>query len=275
MSDLIAARHGVFEDMANEVYHSGREISKSGVDVGMLSMLHYYERFLKEGREPKESTPQQGIGIAGHCKVLEPKRFPLTYFRAPLDERRGTKKWNEAQAANPGKIPLKPEEWDLIEAIDKAVSRHPAASLLLGKEGRAECSVFFNDPVTGLPCKCRPDYWTSDGIVIDLKTTMCAAPGAFRRQAFDYKFHISAAMTLNGIEAATGERPWSYVFVAVEKDPVCVAVYAADEDFIQAGQRALNEILPKFKECFDTNVWPGYPTTIETLSLPEWVKNRF
>ena len=85
--------------------------------------------------------------------------------------------WEEWQQNNQGRIILSPEVWEQLHAMAAAVHAHPAAgALLTSVPGEAEKSVYWNDPTTGVLCRCRPDWWREDDVLVDLKTTDDASP---------------------------------------------------------------------------------------------------
>ena len=177
---------------------------------------------------------------------------------------------------NPGRIVLSPEVWDQLHAMRDAVHNHPAAhALLTSVPGEAEKSVYWIDPITGVLCRCRPDWWREDWIIPDLKTTDDASPEGFAKSIANWRYDVQAAFYMDGIEQATGKRPKSFVFIAVEKKPPYgVGVYVLDSDSLELGRAQYQHDLRIYAECVRTGEWPGYGDKIQTISLPAWHANK-
>lgn len=177
---------------------------------------------------------------------------------------------------NPGRIVLSPEVWDQLHAMRDAVHNHPAAhALLTSVPGEAEKSVYWIDPTTGVLCRCRPDWWRDDWIIPDLKTTDDASPEGFAKSIANWRYDVQAAFYMDGIEQATGKRPKSFVFIAVEKKPPYgVGVYVLDSDSLELGRAQYQHDLRIYAECVRTGEWPGYGDKIQTISLPAWHANK-
>ncbi|USZ80567.1 exodeoxyribonuclease VIII [Serratia phage MQ-4] len=180
----------------------------------------------------------------------------------------------EWEAVNAHRQILNQDQWDAVHRAAKAIKDHPAASKLIGA-GKAEQSVYWTDPLTGELCRCRPDWWRDDNIVVDLKTTENAGPDGFAKSIANFRYDVQAAFYLDGIEAATGKRPRGFVFVAVEKKPpFAVGVYVLDAETLELGRAQYQHDLKIYAECQRSGVWPGYGDKIQTINLPAWHANK-
>lgn len=257
--------------MDNAEYHRHRAIGKSHLDAVARSPLHYWARYVDPSRKPEAPTPAMVLGSALHSRVLEPEKFPGEYVRAPDVDRRtkdGKAAWAELEAS--GATVLSAADWSLCSGMADAVRSHLAADRLLSRAGGAELSLFWTDQRTGLECKCRPDYLTDDGWIVDLKTTEDASPSGFAKSALNFRYHVQAAWYLRGVRQSGGE-PRGFVFIAVEKKPPhAVAVYLADDDMVRLGLAEADRCLNRLAECFETEHWPGYGHDVQVLSLPAW-----
>lgn len=201
------------------------------------------------------------------AELLRANGQPVTLWSDVLAE------WTEN---NPGRIVLTPETWDQLHAMANAVHSHPAAgALLTGCPGEAEKSVYWNDATTGVLCRCRPDWWRDDNVIVDLKTTEDASPEGFAKSMANYRYDVQAAYYLDGVQAATRKRPKAFVFIAVEKKPPYgVGVYVLDSDSLELGRAQYQHDLRIYAECVRTGEWPGYGDKIQTISLPAWHANK-
>ena len=262
--------------MDNAAYHAHPAVSKSHLDLIARSPLHYWARYLDPDRRPVEPTPAMRLGTALHTHVLELDRWDQEIAVAPACDRR-TKAGKEAYAAfqdaAAGKTVISADDAEQVQAMARAVFRHPGATMLLGLPGKAETTHMWTDATYGVECKCRPDWLTDDGsIVVDLKTTKDASPRGFRRSIGDFRYQVQAAWYLHGLEQATGRRPDQFVFICVEKEPpYACAVYAADAEMIERGHQQAMADLGELAACRAADRWPSYSDQIETIGLPGWM----
>jgi hypothetical protein len=262
-------------------YHAMTNVvSKSHLDQIARSPLHYWAAYLDPNRQPREATPAMAIGSAVHTHVLELSTWDERYVMAPegIDRRTkaGKELWAAFEADAASRTVLSRSDAELVMQMGRAVWSHPAAAFLLGRPGQAEQTYLWTDEATGLECKCRPDWMTTDGqLIVDLKTTEDASPAGFRKSIGNFRYHVQAAWYLDGIERATGRRPDQFIFVCVEKKPPhVVAVYAASAEMIAAGAITAEADLARLAMCREASEWPGYSNQIETIDLPPWMRPR-
>lgn len=300
---------GVYAGIPNVEYHSGPGISKSGLDLIHRSPLHYHA--IVSEPDHAVPTPDQQFGTDFHELLLEPDLFDDTHvlpFEPPegalatvedlqMVLREAGEKISGAKSdliervkairpdavilaelrqqyaiTNAGRRILQPDAWERLQAMRASVLAHPAASALLtGCPGKAELSVYWNDPITGVLCRCRPDWWRDDDLLVDLKTTTDASPEGFARSIATWRYDIQDPFYSDGIELATGRRPRGFVFVAVEKQPpFAVGVYRLDEDSVELGRAQYRADLDRYAECVQADDWPGYGDRIQAISVPRW-----
>jgi len=187
----------------------------------------------------------------------------------------------EWMANNGHRNVLTPEVWDQLMNMRDAAMAHPIArALLTGKPGVAERSVYWIDEATGELCRCRPDFWREDDIVVDLKTTEDASAEGFGKSIANWSYDTQDAFYRDGC-AAVGKPLRAFVFLAVEKSarvvegqPLGVAVYQLDEAGRELGRAKYRADLATYAQCKATNKWPCYSDKLETISLPQWHMNR-
>lgn len=188
--------------------------------------------------------------------------------------------WSDIKAewekVNEHRTILNPEQWKTIHAMRDALMAHPAANALLtGVPGEAEKSVYWIDATTGVLCRCRPDWWRDDNLIVDLKTTEDASPEGFARSIAKFRYDVQDAFYTDGVQQATGKRPKAFVFIAVEKKPPYgVGVYVLDAETKDLGRAQYQHDLRVYAECVRTGEWPGYGDKIQTISLPAWHANK-
>lgn len=177
---------------------------------------------------------------------------------------------------NPGRVVLSEEVWNQLHAMRDAVHSHPAAhALLTGVPGEAEKSVYWNDPTTGVLCRCRPDWWREDDVLVDLKTTDDASPEGFAKSMANWRYDVQDPFYTDGVKAATGRNVKAFVFIAVEKKPpYAVGVYVLDSASRDIGRATYQHDLRVYAECLANDNWPGYGDKIQTINMPAWHANK-
>ena len=266
--------------LENADYHRHAAVSKSHLDQVARSPLHYWARYVDPKRVQPEPTPAMLLGTAVHTHILELNEWNQRYIAAPdgIDRRTkaGKEAWAAFEADAAGRTVISRDDAELVMAMGRAVHSHPAAAMLLALPGAAETTWMWHDQPTGLQCKCRPDWLTTDGsLIVDQKTTEDASPAGFRKSIANWRYHVQASWYLDGIEQATGRRPEQFIFICVEKKaPHAVAVYAADAEMIAAGAKQARLDLDTLAVCKAADAWPGYSDQIETISLPAWMRPK-
>lgn len=250
-------------------YHAHPAISRSGFMELDRTPRHYWWKYLSGKAEP-EDTDALRMGQAFHTLVLEPNTF-TTRFQvwSGADKRTKEGKAEYQMAEATGKVPVKKKEYEAMQDMAKSLLSEPASKKILVADGQIEPTYFWTED--GVDCKCRPDYFRTDGIILDVKTVDSASESAFQRSVINYYYDVQAYMNMRGIEAVTGKKPQAFVFVCAEKEaPYCCAFYSATDDLLAVGEARFHKLLKVYKECKAQDRWPGYGSTIKPLGVPEW-----
>lgn len=267
-ADLCAA--GLAQGVSHADYHAAPGVSKSGLDQFARSPAHF-KAYLSGARI---ETDALRLGRLTHWAILEPQDCKLV--QAPDVDRRtkaGKAEWLEFLESLEGACAeaVTADELAQIKAMRAAVYAHPKARALLERPGACEGSAWWIDRKSGELCRCRPDKFTDDGFLLDLKTTCDASPESFSRSCLKYRYHVQAAFYSDGIHAATGRVPFGFVFVAVEKTPPYgVGVYTLDPEAVELGRTLYRAELSALAQCRERQAWPAYSERIERINLPAW-----
>lgn len=261
---------GFYPNVPEGEYHADPALSSTGLRKVLTTPAHFRAYTQEEQRD----TPALLLGRAVHCAVLEPERYARDYAPAPEVDRRtkaGKATWEQFQADHPHATILKADDAATVEAMAQAVREHPTAALLL-TEGEPELSAWWEDPETGVPCRARFDWLRrGDALGVDLKTAQDAGPRAFERAIQTHGYHVQAAFYSAGFQAIAGEPLRDFAFICVEKaPPFAVACYRLDDAAMDEGHRRVREGLRRYAECLERGEWPGYPTEIQSITLPRW-----
>lgn len=281
MSDRIV--HG----MPAEQYHAMKALSASGcwalTDFNEGCALKFWlDSPWNPDREPIDET-HFDIGKAAHLAILEPEQLAERIVLHGFDDYRTKEARSQRDAARAaGKIPLKNEEWALVEGMRRAVNADPLVRGAFTGEGDSEVTALWLDRDYAVPCKARADRVLEGGrILVDLKTAISAHPIGFGRAIGEHGYFARAAWYLDGWEEATGRLPDEYWFVVVEKTkPHLTAVHKLPEKDIEWGRIINRMAVATFNDCMSRGEWPGYrpiganrPRAFVT-GLPNWVQYR-
>ncbi|EKD6459626.1 exodeoxyribonuclease VIII, partial [Escherichia coli] len=183
---------GIYYGISNENYHVGPGVSKSQLDDIADTPALYLWR--KNAPVDNTKTKTLDLGTAFHCRVLEPEEFSNRFIVAPEFNRRTNAGKEEEKAflmecASTGKTVITAEEGLKIELMYQSVMALPLGQWLVESAGHAESSIYWEDPETGILCRCRPDkiipefHW-----IMDVKTT--ADIQRFKTAYYDYRYHV-------------------------------------------------------------------------------------
>ncbi|EEZ8183820.1 exodeoxyribonuclease VIII [Escherichia coli] len=264
---------GIYYGISNENYHAGPGVSKSQLDDIADTPALYLWR--KNAPVDTTKTKTLDLGTAFHCRVLEPEEFSNRFIVAPEFNRRTNAGKEEEKAflmecASTGKTVITAEEGRKIELMYQRVMALPLGQWLVESAGHAESSIYWEDPETGILCRCRPDkiipefHW-----IMDVKTT--ADIQRFKTAYYDYRYHVQDAFYSDGYEAQFGVLP-TFVFLVASTTVECgrypVEIFMMGEEAKLAGQLEYHRNLRTLADCLNTDEWPA----IKTLSLPRWAK---
>lgn len=231
---------------------------------------------------PEKSKAHETFGAAIHCAVLEPERFDSAYAVDPESPKggfpqgwRNTKDY-KAQVAElraRGLESLKPDEMAACEMVRESIEvRGGAARDVARAISKTEVTGLWIDRGWGdLRCRIRPDALCSNGIMVDLKTARSADRDAFERATYEYGYHRQRVLYMRGAEAIDPGAFEHFLFLVVESTPPFeFAVYDLDPSAVAMGERELDRLALDYGACLDSNVWPGYPSEVQTSGVPSY-----
>jgi len=239
-------------------------VNKSTLWEMRKSPLHYWHLMHDT---PKEDTAAMKFGRAAHARMLTPHTFDNSYVVAPECDRRtkeGKAIW--AKLMESGREVVAAQDMNRILAMEKEFNA-VRKMFMWNEEYQTEKTLTWTDSETGVNCKGRLDVIMPD-VIIDYKTTSDASTDAFMREALRYGYDLQAAMYMEAARA-NGYNPKAFIFIAQEKDaPHLINIMNAGDAFLDRGTWIMRDLLATYKQCHDTDVWPGYGRN--ELILPEW-----
>lgn len=221
------------------------------------SALHYWDAVQLD----RQDTLAMRLGRGAHAMVLG---MPVVKW---VGKTRNGKVWDKFKDAHPDAEILNRKEWAVAEGMANAIRRHPIAAPLLFEGTVLEEQIEWE--WLGRKCTSRPDCRRGTEHVTDLKTTQCAEPNKFKRDAMYRGYNAQLAFYGLAVEHLTGVRPESLYVVAVEsKRPYAVTVLRMDEDARIQGEKLCRIWFEQLLVCESSNTWPAYTDAIATFDLP-------
>jgi hypothetical protein len=267
-------------DMDEATYHARPELSSTEARLILESPAKY--RWKKDHPPLINPSKKFDLGTAVHSRVLG-TGYDVVVIPADLLATNGaisTKAAKEfvAGVRAEGKVPIKQDDFDLIDGSAESILAHPGARQLFAQPATAEVSVFATDPTTEVQVRARFDFLPTDftlgapsRVAVDLKTAVDASPDGFTKSIANYNYDVQRSWYLDTLLWETGESA-ELVFVVVEKEPpYLVGVYQLPTIWVEMGQTKARRARELFKQCTDADTWPGYSDGVELLSPPTWL----
>lgn len=283
---------GIYYDVPMEEYKKWPGVHKSMFHYILKSGLHF-KHYLDNG---EESSPLMDFGNLVDTLLFEPAMLESRYTKTPetypaiVKKVQVDKRWNwNATYCKDWRDTLLSEKPDIrivtAEDIERAsricdrIESHPEAGKWL-KDSKAQVSLCWTDPETGIACKGRVDALNEERI-IDLKVTDNPHPSAFSRIVNQFLYHAGAAFYHDGFLLAQGKTPdpngptIPFSFIAAESEaPFDVVAYNLGLESFQVGRIVYREALQRYVEYTTNDEYPGYSNVAEDIEIPAWVLNR-
>lgn len=202
--------------------------------------------------------------IEGKSKSKKPSKAP-----------RSGEVWADFQLQHSGAVILSRKEMDAAERMrDALMACGNAARLIHAADAIYEQTIIWSQ--LGRARRSTPDIRCAgdkDGrsFVAEIKTTRCAAPFPFGRDAKKLAYHAQLADQAAAIQYHTGKAPRSAYIIAVESArPHVVQVYEVPDAILEQGAQLCNMWLERLQMYEATGLWSGYSPRIETLEFFEF-----
>lgn len=283
MSAFMITEPGIYPDLDDATYHgdpiAGGSLSSTGARIlAKPGGQAKYRAYLDLPRATKKAWD---VGHLVHTEVLGTGpgvvEIPDELLAANGAISTTAAKAFVEEARESGLVPMKRAELVPVRGMVAAILAHPIAARLLAQPGTPEASGFAQDPETGVWVRVRPDYLPHrrEGrtVMVDLKTTRSADPGAFGRTAAEFGYHQQDPWYQDGVRWARGDDDTAFVFLLVEKEaPYLTSIVELDDEARRMGRERNRLALDRFAISARTGEWPGYDADITTASLPRWAE---
>lgn len=222
--------------MSNAEYHADfSRVSASMLKVFLDSRREYEARYVTRTMDAEPPSDPMQLGSLAHAMLLEPHTLS-EFVEIPenvlaKNGYRSGKAWDSFVADNPGRTLLKAEEFDVARKMVSSIKEK--CGVWFDKIGEPEQPLLWTCPMSGLPCKAKPDYLIrkSDRIVcLDVKTASDAMPSGFRNSVKRYRYYMQEFHYRQGIASTSGFAAEFYFVVVQSKPPYQCRVYELPED---------------------------------------------
>lgn len=259
---------------AAEVVRDATALSYSGAKRMLSSPAKY--RWHKD--HPTKPTADMELGTAVHTALFGVGQTVEVSREWGDFKTKAAQQWRDEVRANGG-IPLLGHDADTVAAMVAAIRAHPDAGPLVAEgTGVPERGLLWTDPTTGVPCKALVD-WTADNgrYMLDLKTCPSAAPGGLPRYVANLGYGIQGRWYLEGGRhhgLVDENAVFLWVFVEREEPHLVTVARLSRRDLERAAEpcRLAREM---WRDCMASGLWPGYPTGIHEISLPDWAWRQY
>jgi len=243
-------------------YQSIVALNPSVIVHGVKSMKHL--RYAWEN--PHEDNDDLLFGRAVHCLTFEPAEFESRY--AMWDGRRAGKAYEEFRnyCQEQNKECLTRTQWDFAQFAALALV-HDRLVLPHINSGEAEVTLLATEH--GLQCKGRVDWISSDGFLIDLKTTRNLLARPFGHDFIRYSYGIKLGLYQRWLKQLTGLYYPAIIFAVEKRPPFDTAVIPIPANVLDDGADLGLQILQSVRTAIQKKRWPGVANDAEYfLDLP-------
>jgi len=210
------------------------------------------------------------LGTAIHAAILGGSE--IVYADAEYDDwRKGAvREWRDEMRLA-GKIPLLARERPNVEgARDSVAALLGRLAPAKGSREEAEGTMIWSRD--GVLCRGRFDLWyPGSGLMIDVKTCESAEPRSWSRGSlYSGGYDIQAEHYLDGIQRLLDVKA-KFLFLLVEiTPPHSASLVGLDEEFTSLAKRKIKTATRIWKECLESDSWPGFSAYPHWASPPPW-----
>lgn len=299
---------GIHTDISIDEYHAEREhVSATQIKIAKRSLKEYH--WFCTGKIAQEDKPHFSFGNAFELALFDKSEFDKSvaiekdadWIKAAQDDKaekgekalispRGSAKYkglkSQWESENEGKYIIPEtgkESFETIQAMLESCYRDEMVQRLI-KNTEYQLSLFWDDPVTGLRLKTRPDICQrKKNIVVNVKTALDGSPAAFSKDLAKHDYPIQACIEILGcLNTGLMEQVDNYFWLVVEKlPPYNATIYEFAKGDIDLIMDEVMEIFARLKRAETQNLFPGYSEKADNkygilkAQIPLWYKSAF
>jgi hypothetical protein len=308
LDDGMVTQNGAYR-MSMNLYHSqrvcdGPSISSSGIrKIVAESPWHFWSQW--EGNpdryEDAEESAALILGKAAHALILGDEVFDDHFVYVPDSAPRrptatqikayertgkwsdaaidGATFWAEFDERAKGRLELTEAQAKHIVKMAENIRKSPEAqAALIG--GMTEVSMIWQDEITGVWLKARPDVIPDNGADFgDLKTFAPRSKSiqrAVHQAITDNGYALQMALAIMGAEVVFGMTASECVLVMAQSNPpYTVTPVKLDQEALYWARVQVRHGIDTFARCLESNHWPMPVEGIMTYTLPDSLLHRY
>lgn len=282
----------------------GPSVSSTGIRKLAMQSPHAFWKTWNGNphRYPKkDESPSLILGKAAHALILGDEVFDDKFIFVPDDApprptttqiknyvRDGV--WSESAEPRAAfwekfdrrageRLLLTSDQMENITYMAENLAANPLAVEMLRSEF-IEISMIWQDPITGIWVKSRPDCLpTNNYDFADLKTFAPRGSDLIlsaQRSVTDYAYAMQMALAIEGAEHTLGTTAKTCALVFIQStEPYEVIPVEIDAESLYWARVLIRDGLDRMKHGLDTGEWPGVGVDIITYSYPPSMLDRF
>jgi exodeoxyribonuclease VIII len=260
----------------------GRPLSYSALKHFMVSPAHY----VKYLTEPREEKPEYAVGSVFEAMLFQEnltKDF-VQYEKPNLRSVAGKEEWEKIKDSAKGKTLVTKEQMDIATAMVARANENPEVMRYVNATTRKSRKLTWTDKKTGIPLigytDGEADLFDEEWI-IEIKTTRSGDPDQFPRDFYNFKYHIQAAMYVEGFYKTMYKFPYYAVLTFDTSQPYNSNVFMFEGKSIDEAKEELRSTLDAFSFCLENNLFhQGYEFKLQTrdyfaLRKPGYYKSAY
>jgi hypothetical protein len=257
--------------LSAEMYFAAEGVSRSMLDDILPpenTPLHFWARHVGKTAVDEE-TDAQRMGALVHRFLLEEDTTRDAFHIKPAGMNFATKDGKAWKLEHSDLPIIDADEHAAIHSMRAAVWAHPVARRFL-KGAKTEQCLFGTDD-KGTLRKARLDILHETGDYLpDLKTCISASEKEISKAVDAFGYYRQAAYYLD-LCALLGIEKKAFVLICVEKTPPFdVVCWQIADEIVDLGRREYQGALQLYRECLESNHWPGRSKSILGIGLPAW-----
>lgn len=244
------------------------------LDASPAHAFHAHPR-LNPNFQPDDGNRRLAVGEACHALLIG-RGAQIANIDFDSYRKDAAKEARDA-ALERGEIPILATDLQLANEIVSAARRQLPSEIL---RANGDGEVVVAAEIDGAWCRVMLDWWSEERRdVVDYKTTIGrATEAAFSRQAGQMGYDVQDAFYQRVIREAfpqlAGRTRFLFVVQEIEP-PYALATFEISEADRYVADRKVSAAIYGWRSCLEADRWPGYPSGVQRITLPEWHSRRW
>lgn len=286
---------GIHHEVSREQYEADPGIRQSHIKKFIQAKTPAHFRYAMDHAE--EDKDYLRMGSALDCLIDNPSMFQDRFAVAPTmypceptkKDPRTVKPWTmaadwckewKADRERAGQTFLTIPEYERVVGMFSGLEQNSDIRKVLRNCERQVCIIAIH-PAFGCRMKCLIDLWplvdspAHGEWAFDLKSTgMGADDHSFHKQCWQVQYNLQAYWYMFCAQLAGFDDLKSFGLIAAESDApygTKVHYFEWDDKEIELARRKVDDHLPRYMECLENNLWPGYSEAWAKVRSRSWM----